>query len=388
MKHLTRDFILNPKSRSIGLPFFTIGLLFGNWATFIPLVKERFALSDADLGLVLLGLPLGALSMNALGVFLVQKIGMQKTCLLGMATLCMAYMIPMNAPNVPILFFGLFLCGTAISVTNVSSNIIVAAIEARQGINIMSTCHGMFSIGLMLGSLSSGIVQGLHWHAGFYMISLGVFLLLLETRIVSVILKVRRRILPKTGTVKSKKFALPTGALLAMIIVGLCNNIAEGTMSDWTSVYMKEVVQVKPLYIGWGLAAYSLSMATGRFLGDALIPKWGRNNILTGGGVLSCIGILLAILAPFLWTSVVGFAIVGAGVSLAAPILYASAANVPDMAEGAGLAVMNTFAMGGFMIGPVIIGFVSDSFGLQVAFSGVVLLCIIWAAVAFRTRLY
>eukprot|EP01035_Chromulina_nebulosa_P059722 gene59722-81718_t len=129
-------------------------------------------------------------------------------------------------------------------------------------------------------------------------------------------------------------------------------------MADWTAVYMRDVVQTDDYFIGWGLAGYSMFMALGRFFGDALIPRFGGNAVLRIGGIIAALG---------------------AGVSCGAPILYGSAARVPGMAKGAGLATMNTFSMGGFLAGPVLIGFISKSVNLPFAFSIVAVLAIVWA---------
>ena len=173
-----------------------------------------------------------------------------------------------------------------------------------------------------------------------------------------------------------------------MIIISLCVNITEGSMADWTAVYMREVVVTSPFYQGWGLTGYSLFMALGRLLGDKIIPIYGANKILFFGGILSLIGISISIFLPFTFSSILGFSIVGAGVSCCAPILYASASRVPNMAKGSGLAIMNTFAMGGFLFGPVLIGFISNAYSLQIAFGVIALLGLVWIIQSKRVSLF
>jgi hypothetical protein len=103
---------------------------------------------------------------------------------------------------------------------------------------------------------------------------------------------------------------------------------------------------------------------------------------------LATIGILVAVLLPHTYTTILGFGMIGAGVSCGAPILYGSAARVPNMAKGAGLATMNTFSIAGFLAGPAIIGFLSNTFGLTLAISLIALLGLGWAVLASRVKIY
>lgn len=386
LKHITQDFLGNCQSRAIGIAFFSSGFLFGNWATFIPFVKEKFLLNDADLGLILLSMPIGAIIMNLAGAWLVAKIGMRTTTIIGMVGTSLAFIFPINSPDVNLLSFGLFLCGSGISIINIAMNMGVTNIEAHFKINIMSTCHGMFSLGLMVGSLLASLSRGFDVNPGHYMIGISVLVISLALIIRPTVYKIEDEIESEDNA--SSKFILPTGALLTMILIGICGNVTEGTMADWTSVFMRDVVNTSPYFVGWGLAGYSFFMALGRFFGDSLIPKIGGNRVLVYGGILSAIGIAFAISFSYTWSAIAGFALVGAGVSCAAPILYGSSARIPGVSKGTGLAVMNTFAMAGFMAGPVLIGFISEATSLSWAFGLVMILALIWAYLSAKVKLF
>ncbi len=386
MKHLTQDFLGNRQSRAIGSAFFSIGFLFGSWATFIPFVKERFGFNDADLGLILLAMPIGSVTMNLVGAWLVSRIGMKTTAIAGMIGMALAFTIPLNSSVVYLLPVGLYFCGAGISITNIAINMGVTNIEADQKINIMSTCHGMFSVGLMIGSLLASVGRGMGVIPGYYIAGIAIIVILLALSVKPTIFKIVEEV--ETHAASASKFILPTGAFLLMVLIGVFGNIAEGTMADWSSVYMRDVVKTSPYFVGWGLSGYSLFMALGRLYGDSLIPKIGANKVLIYGGLLSAFGIGMALIYPATVTAIIGFAIVGAGVSCAAPILYASSARVPGVSKGTGLAVLNTFAMGGFMAGPVLIGFVSEATSLSFAFGIVMLLALAWAYLSSKVKLF
>lgn len=384
--HIIKDFFGNKQSLAIGLAFISMGLLFGCWATFIPYIKHLFQLNDAELGILLLSMPFGALVMNPVAAMLIRKIGMRKSTLWGWCFLLFTYFLLLNAPNVYLLSFFLLLCGSAIAITNIGMNTCVGSIEIHQNIKIMSTCHGMFSLGLMTGSIVSSFFNGLSISPSKFMLSICLILLVSFFYARPIILLLYDE--QGTSKLKRSKFQFPTGNFLLMIILSLCINITEGTMADWTAVFMRDIVKTNRYYEGWGLAGYSFLMAMGRLLGDKIIPKFGANKILIYGGFLSVTGILIAILLPYTFTAIFGFALVGAGVSCGAPILYASSSRLPNMPKGAGLAMMNTFAMGGFLFGPVLIGFISKGFSLPIAFTLIATLGLVWIYNAKKVRLF
>lgn len=386
LTHL-RTFFTHRQSLAIGMVFISVGFLFGNWATLIPFIKQKFDLNDAQLGLLLLSFPIGATVMNPFSTFFINRFGMLKTTLLGLILLTVTYIIPVSATWLPLASIGLMIVGMCLSVTNVAMNTCVTSLEHQYGINIMSTCHGMFSAGLMFGSIASSILQGMKIMPSYQMAAIALAIIILVLVLRQTILGIHEEKV-QINEAKGAKFILPKGALLLMVLISLCTNITEGTMADWTAVYMREVVQTDDYFIGWGLAGYSMFMSLGRFLGDALIPRFGGNAVLRTGGIIAALGIVLAIVFPYTITAILGFTFVGAGVSCGAPILYGSAARVPGMAKGAGLATLNTFSMGGFLAGPVLIGFISKSVNLSFAFSIVAVLAIVWVFLVKKVKLY
>ncbi len=384
-----RTFFTHRQSLAIGMVFISVGFLFGNWATLIPYIKQKFDLNDAQLGLLLLSFPIGATVMNPFSTYFINRFGMLNTTIFGLILLATTYIFPVSFGSLPLVSAALVLVGMSLSVTNVAMNTCVTSLEHQYGINIMSTCHGMFSAGLMFGSIAASILRGMKIEPSYQMAVIAVMITVLVLLLKPTILSIHEeKITEEESGGGGAKFILPKGALLLMILISLCTNVTEGTMADWTAVYMRDIVQTDDYFIGWGLAGYSMFMSLGRFVGDALIPRFGGNAVLRTGGIIAAFGIVLAIIFPYTITAILGFTLVGAGVSCGAPILYGSAARVPGMAKGAGLATMNTFSMGGFLAGPVLIGFISKSINLPFAFSIVVVLAIIWAFLVNRVKLY
>lgn len=380
-------FFTNKRSIAVGSAFLLMGFLFGNFATLIPFIKSNYQIDDAELGMMLLCLPLGAMSFNPVAAMLVQWFGMQRMTVAGMLILSTAYSLPLSAPAIMWVPLGLVLVGVSMTTINIASNTLATSLETIDKINIMSTCHGMFSIGLMVGSLmrSVTLLIGIGEQPHMYLMCLiGI---LLSIFVFKTILSIESP--PKTSESAEKfKLVFPSGGLLTIVIISVCINMTEGSMTDWTSLYMKEVVKTSPYFVGWGLVGYSAFMALGRFFGDGIIPIFGKNKILTYGSILAIGGLILTILLPYTWTAILGFSMVGLGVSCGAPILYASSARYPGIPNSGGLAIMNTFAMGGFLLGPVFIGFISNVTSLVFSFAFVAIICTIWLIKSKKVELF
>jgi MFS family permease len=379
-----KTYFTHRQSIAVGLVFASMGFLFGNWVTHIPYIKTKFELNDAQLGFLLLSMPFGATFFNPVVTLLLRRFGMLAVTFWGMACMAIAYALPVNMGYLWGASVSLALVGISISTTNIAMNTCVMAIEKHERVAIMSTCHGMFSLGGMLGSFLASFLTGAQVAASWQMIGMGLLVILLALIIKKYIYQIYEE---PTDDQSGAAFVWPKGVLLGMIAISLCTNITEGAMADWTAVYMREIVAANPFFIGWGFASYALFMALGRFVGDTIIPRFGRSKVLIVGGLLATFGVLVVVVFPNTISAIVGFAFVGAGVSCGAPILYSSSLEIPNMAKGAGLATLNTFSIAGFLAGPAIIGFISNASSLSWGIGIVGILGLLWSFLANRVPL-
>ncbi|SFE11481.1 MFS transporter [Spirosoma endophyticum] len=369
-------FFLNRQALAIGLVFASDSILFGSWVAHIPHVKENLHLSDAELGLTLFALPIGLLIMNPLTGWIIAKLGEARTCFWAAIGLAIAICIPINAPNTGILAFGLFLVGLASALINVAMNTTATNVERTQGIVIMSSCHGMWSVGGLLGSGIAGAVIALHVAPPVHMAIMTGLVLLITFLLQPILSTVPSSSRTESGEKAGSSFVRPNLDLLLMIFIGLAVAMGEGAAFDWSAVYLRETLGASSQIAALGFGAFSLTMTGFRFLGDAIIPKIGPKRWLQFGGLLAAAGLFFAIAFPYPSTALLGFALLGAGCSLGAPILYAASMRVPGIPPAAGLATFATFSFIGFLAGPPVIGFVAEAFGLYygLAFVGIILL--------------
>ena len=391
--HNLLTFFTNWQALAVGLVFASDSLLFGSWVAHIPHVKEQLHLSDAALGLTLFAMPVGLIMMNPLTGWIIAKLGEAKACFWSAVGVTLAVCIPINAHNQAVMAAGLFLLGLSSALLNVAMNTTATNVERSQGISIMSSCHGMWSLGGLLGSGIAGVVIALHVSPSVHMgIMAGLGLLvtfLLQPALQSIPSSSR----PTNEAVESGQeagvsFVLPNLDLFLMILIGLAVAMGEGAALDWSAVYLHETLEASSQIAALGFGAFSLTMTSFRFLGDGIIPKIGAKKWLQLGGLLGAFGLFVAIIFPFPATALIGFALLGVGCSLGAPILYSASMRVPGIPPAAGLATFATFSFVGFLAGPPVIGFVSEAFGLYYGLGLVAIVLLISAGLARIVKLF
>ncbi len=317
---------------------------------------------------------------------------MRTATLFGMINVSLMYLLPIHMPTLFLSGIGLVLTGMSIAQLNVAMNNCTAVIEQNDGINIMSTSHGMFSIGLMVGSLLASASYGYGIAPPHHMVIMAILGCMLGLYFKKDIHEIKdpkplgSTLEEEVNETESK--SLLAQALIMMVLISICSNITEGSMADWTAVYMKEVVKCSPYMIGWGLSGYSFFMAIGRFCGDGILPLYGGNKILFFGSITVAIGLSIAVLFPFTIISIMGFSLVGFGISFTSPIIYGSSTRIPGYGHGKGLAILNSFGMIGFLGGPVLIGFLSRTFDLRIAFCFLIFLALVWGTITRKLKLY
>ncbi|MVM32026.1 MFS transporter [Spirosoma sp. HMF4905] len=381
-------FFLNRQALAVGLVFACDSILFGSWVAHIPHVKEKLHLSDAELGLTLFAMPVGLLIMNPLTGWIIAKLGEARACLWSAVGISLAVCIPINAPNTVVMALGLFLLGLSSALINVAMNTCATNVERTQGIIIMSSCHGMWSLGGLLGSGIAGAVIALHISPQLHMGIISGLVLLATFLLQPSLIAIPSSSRTESGEKAGSSFVRPNLDLLLMILIGLAVAMGEGVALDWSAVYLRETIGASSQIAALGFGAFSLTMTSFRFFGDAVIPKIGAKRWLQLGGLLAASGLFFAIALPYPATALIGFALLGAGCSLGAPILYSASMRVPGIPPAAGLATFATFSFIGFLAGPPVIGFVSEAFGLYYGLGFVAIILLISAGLSRIVKLF
>jgi MFS family permease len=356
---------------SIGILFFICGLNFATWATRIPDFKSFLNLSDAQLGTVLMGLPIGSLVSLPIAGWLLTKYASRWICI--MAIVMYVIVIPgLSLMSSPItLFVGLFFFGMAGDIMNIAMNTQVVSLEAKMNKIIMSSFHAVFSIGLMAGAFLGGILEKEHFTTTEH------FSLVALSNIVLIPFSFPNLLTdkPVQDESKPKSTILNLGPYLIILsFIAFCGMLCEGAMADWISLYFKEYSPDSPFPITIGFSFFAAAMVLGRFVGDKISLKYGVSNILIVNGILIGLGMLLTLLFPSIYLKIGGCFLTGIGISTIVPLIYSQAGNQKEIMPSIAIAGVSTIAYVGFLLGPVLIGYLSDFVGLDKALFLIVVL--------------
>ena len=368
-------------ARTVGIIFSINSILFASWITRLPEIQNKLEISEGKLGLALLGLPLGSMAIiPAIGWF-IHKMGAGKATLISGIFFCILSTLPVLAPTYPLLIISIVAVGITTGSMDVAMNAAAAAVEKKHSLNIMSSCHGMWSLGGMLGAGTTSVMMGFTLSAGIQIPVLAAILLILLISLSPILLSVK-----EDDTVSDVVLSIPTGPLVGLAIIGFCSMLGEGAIADWTAVYLKNTLEASAYLAGLGYAGFSLSMAIGRFYGDRIISRYGARRLVLVGGLIGFAGVFLGLMFPAAWAVILGFTIAGFGYSGIVPALYGSAARMPGRAPGASIAAVASFGYFGMFVGPPAIGFVAEEIGLRAALGIVVILLAIVVFLAGKAR--
>jgi MFS family permease len=371
----------------VSLFFFLQGLTFSSWAGRIPDFKRLLSLSDGALGAVLLALPMGQMTAMGLSGYLVSKFGSRKTLGIG-AILYPGMLVALGTvQEVWQLAGGLFLFGMFANLCNISVNTQGVGVEKIYRRSIMASFHGLWSLaGFTGGLISSWMVAHRIAPLPHYIIIYALTLLLL--------LIGRKYILPrdpqnavKNGPQeKNKIFVKPNKSILLLGLVAFSSMICEGTMFEWSGIYFEKVVEAPEELTRMGFVAFMTTMAAGRFTADFAATKFGVTRVLQGSGILIFIGMMTSVIWPALPTATIGFLLVGLGTSSVVPMAYSLAGKTTEMPSGMALASVSTIGFFGFLIGPPLIGFISEWSNLKVSFAAIALAGLCTAFLAIKLK--
>lgn len=371
-------------TRATRLSFLLSGLAMSAWAPMVPYAKARLGLDDEQLGWVLLAFGGGSmLSMPAVG-WLAHRLGSRRVILGAGVLLCPALLLLALAPDALALAAALLYFGAALGAVDVAMNAHAVEVERRDGRALMSGFHGLFSVGGLVGAaaMSGLLALGL---------PLAASALAMAVLLAAMLWQLRGGLLadeaPRVAAA-STRAPLRMPPALAWLLGLLCfaSFLAEGSMLDWSAVFLRDFRGYAPAAAGVGYACFSVAMAAGRLGGDRLVARLGPVRAVRGGAALAAFGFLLAALLPWAPAALAGFALIGLGAANIVPVMFGAAGRLPGVPPAIGIATATTLGYAGLLSGPALIGFVAHASSLPLALAAVAGLLLLVAAAAGIVR--
>lgn len=364
--------------------FVVLGMAEGVWVARIPAVKHALHLSDGLLGVSLLAAPAGLVLVVLLAGRLVDAFGSSRlTRISGVAVALLPIALGL-AGNMATLMVALLAFGMAAGSLDVAMNAQAGEVERRSGRPLMTSFHACYSF----GGLAGAVLGGLFASAGIS--PLGTFLAVgLPMAAVAAIfghwlLRVPAGPPAPPAPAAENRPARPKAGryLLVLGLLALCCMMGEGAAGSWSAVYLRDNLGTSAGFAATGFAAFSITMALGRLLGDRLAARFGAAGLIRCSGLLAAGGLAAGLIIATPAAGVAGFALFGAGLSCTIPQLFSAAGNADPARRGAGLARVAGLGYLGLLGGPVVIGGCASLVGLPLALGIPVVLSLLVAASA------
>lgn len=357
---------LNRIRWAVSLFYFAMGLCFATWASRIPDIKTILGLSDGDLGTILFALPFGQLLIMPFSGKLTTKYGSNKMAILGLVLYAFSLIGLGLATKSWHLYLALCFFGMFSNISNISINTQGVYTEGLFKKTIMSSFHGAWSIAGFIGALVGLIMLAFKLTPLIHFIIITIIMLFIIFLNYKYLIAVKNKIV---SPIKKKMFSKPDATLIWLGVIGFCCMASEGVMFDWSGVYFKDIIKAPGALVILGYTSFMIMMAIGRFLGDSFIRRVGRKIVLQISGCLISGGLFISVLFPYIIPSTIAFMMVGLGVSTIVPTVYSIAGRNPNVPPGIALTMVSSISFLGFLLGPPVIGYISEVSSLRLSFA-------------------
>lgn len=346
------------------LAFWVAGVAASAWAPLVPYVKQRLQVDDRSLGLLLLCLGIGSVAAMVRTGPLCARFGCKPIILSG--GMCVALLLPWLAwsHSWAVMAVALFVFGAALGSLDVAMNIHAVEVERSAGRPMMSGFHALFSVGGGSGAALVTALLSCAWPpvAAVLVCSLliGIALLIAAPRFINTATAEHE------GT--SASMAWPQGPIVILSVLAAVSFLVEGALLDWGALLMTEMGLSTRESAGWGYALFSLAMTVGRFSGDSVTARLGDRAVIFWGGLAVVCGFICLLTFHRFGLAMAGFVLIGLGAANVVPVLFRQAGQQSIMPTAAAISALTTTAYAGYLLGPALVGWISEVAGLTTAF--------------------
>lgn len=346
----------------LSLFFFISGFTFATWASRIPTIKAVFNFNEAELGSLLLAMPIGSLIGLPISGWLVSRFNSRVPLAIGYGLNTFALALIGFTSNTISLVLAVSLFAFTTRIFNISVNTQAITLQKQFDKKIMGSFHGFWSTGGIAGIAFSTLMLKLDVGVQLHFMIVAAFALAITCYSFQFLVKNDRA---ETGNkiVLSKK---PDPYILYLGLVCFFAAICEGGMFDWSGIYFQEVIKVE--IFTYGYLIFMTFMAASRFASDFIVVRIGMPATYIMSGSFIASGIALAILFPYFWTAMIGFSMVGFGTAAVVPMSYALAGASQKYSAGMAISIVTTYVITGMLLGPPLIGYLAHAFNLRISF--------------------
>ncbi len=358
--------------------YFCTGFCFSSWASRIPDIKTTLGLDDAAWGTILLMIPIGQICGMTISGMLISRVGSNKIFPIALIGYVVSLLFIGFSSSEYALIISLIIFGFFGNFCNISVNTQAVTLEGTYDKPIMASFHGGWSLAGLTGACIGLLMASIHIKPIYHFSIVGLLVLIcliINKPFLQRDLKKEKDPAEREERKKNK----PETFLFLLGIVAFCGMAAEGAMSDWSGLYLVDVVGTQKNLAPIGLAAYMITMASGRFFIDKASQKWGRKKVLQAGGTLISVGLFTAVALPYFVTTIIAFMIIGFGTAGIVPTIYSIAGQKTKISTSIALTIVSSVSFLGFLMGPPLIGYIASATNLRYSYAliGLFGICII-----------
>jgi MFS family permease len=353
--------VRNRQRLSLSIFFFISGVCFSTWASRIPTIKSSFGLNDAELGTILLFMPIASLAGLPVSGWLISRYDSRKPLTAAFLMVSVSLGLIGLAQNVFTLIAAICFFAFSTRIFNISVNTQAISLQKKFDRRINGSFHGLWSTGGIVGVAFSTAMVAFDVDMAIHLAVVGVIAIITTFSIYKNLLRHDRA---KSGN--KLKVGKPDPYIVYLGLLVFFAAVCEGGMFDWSGIYFREVVKEELFTLGYLI--FMICMATSRFASDSIVERFGMPKTYFFSAVLIFCGISLAIGFPGFWTSMIGFCLVGFGSASIIPMTYLLAGASTKYSAGMAISIIATYSIVGMLIGPPMIGYISHAFSLRISF--------------------
>lgn len=341
----------------------------------VPYAKDRLGLHEAHLGVLLFFLGLGALLMMPLSGLLIGRFGSRTIIMISAFTMAVFLPLLLVAGSPLLMAIVLFVFGGSVGAIDVAMNAHGVQVQHVYGRQIMSSLHGLFSVGGLLGPLGLGFLIRLGLRPEYAAIGMALLLVVLTASQFGALLdrRTEKQIIDHAaqqdgGEAGNTRFKWLRQSVLFLGALSFAAFLAEGAVLDWSAIFLRDVKGVAPELSGLGYASFSIAMAVMRLTGDRLVERWNKKTVVIAGSLLAAAGLLITLISPAIPVIMIGYILLGTGAANIVPIFFSDGGKLAGISPAISIPAITTIGYLGQLVGPALLGYVAHHFSLSAAF--------------------
>lgn len=355
---------MEPKNQQrviLSLFFFLSGVCFSTWTSRIPTIKTTFGYNEAELGTILLAMPISSLVGLPISGWLVSRYDSRVPMTAAFILLSISLALIGLATSTFMLVAAICSYAFSLRILSISVNTQAITLQKQFDRKINGSFHGLWSTGGIVGVGISTLFVALD-------VRMSIHLAIIASLTLILTLFSYRFLLRNDRTTSGNKLGLgkPDPYIVYLGLLVFFAAICEGGMFDWSGVYFREVVNADLFTLGY--LCFMIFMTLSRFASDRLIEQIGMPKTFIMSAALVVAGIGLAVLFPKFWTALIGFCLVGFGTAAIIPMTFLLAGFSKKYSPGIAISIIATYSIVGMLVGPPLIGYIAHAFNLRFAF--------------------